>query len=513
MSEDLDNISNRLHDDDSLDNSTIVSESPMDEEDTYGGVHHPYGAPPSRKRKRGQESAANVEHRYYADQLLDYFILSASEKGYEVSPPRMPDHFQVDRPIDDHEHTALHWACSMGDLDLVQTLLNRGAHLFVRNKRGETPIIRAVLFTNNYEKAILPRLLPLLMPTMTTPDHYDATVLHHIAMSTSSLVKKKCARYYFDAILGKAYETFNPQDFMEFVNHTDQNGDTALHILARHNAKNCVRMLQGCGARGDVFNHAGTTADQMIRKNRSFRQDLLSSSPAPPLNGTTNALEPGTSVKANGVSPYHSQSAQSFSQSFDSIAQDKGLQVALAYDREIRGKDDDLSESQQLQQQIETDRHQVRQSNLRHLGEDLNGFNEDDSLRKHEEERRLIIENKSISEQKQHKDLHQAVRTEEHNLPSSAHQKSNGVILDETEIDRQCLAAYSLAQEQNKRRKFTTTEAAAQSAAGMGQNGGQLKTIVSQVCDIPEPEVPSLTPDLLEELQQSKTVLGEELVV
>ena len=62
ISEDYDNISSQLHDDDSLDNSTIASAYDLDEDDRYAGHHH---EPPSRKRKRDQE------HMLYAYELLD----------------------------------------------------------------------------------------------------------------------------------------------------------------------------------------------------------------------------------------------------------------------------------------------------------------------------------------------------------------------------------------------------------------------------------------------------------
>ena len=481
----------------------------MDEDDLYGPGHHPYGHAASRKRKRGQENVIDQEHMFFADQLLDYFMLSASDTPYGVTPPRIPDNFQIDRPIDDQNHTALHWGAAMGDIDIVRSFLDRGALQHARNRRGETPLIRAVLFTNNYEKETMLNLVHHLLHTMKETDNHGATILHHIAMTTTSSAKKKCARYYLDVVLNKAMEFYTPQDFLKFVNYQDHNGDTALHIVARHNAKKCIRALQGRGVRGDIYNNSEETADQIMHKVRTVHNDFISSSPAPPLVGAINGQELVKASKPNGVAHYHSQSARSFSQSFGSMAQDKGLQVALAFDSEVREKDDDLSESQRIQSQIESERAQLRQLYLRFLAEDDGGegTEEEDQLNR-DEERRLIMESKSLSEQIQHRDLHHAVRSEEHSLPPSAHQKTNGVISDEVEIEEKGLAALELATEQHRRRELTGTVVMAESAAGMSPHGEKLKRLVSLTCGVPAEEVPILAPELLEELQQSKMEVG-----
>ena len=481
----------------------------MDEDDAYG-TGNPYSHQASRKRKRGHEDALNQEHRFFADQLLDYFMLSASETGYGISTPIIPVHFQINRPIDDQNHTALHWGAAMGDIDMTAKFLERGADPNARSKRGETPLIRAVLFTNNSEKNTMGTLVHQLLHSLTLTDNYGATILHHIAMTTNSMAKKKCARYYLDVILNKIEEVCTPQDAMDFIDHQDHSGDTALHIVARHNAKKCVRALQGRGARGDIYNKSDETADQIMQMTRSINQDFISSSPAPPLANTVNGRELVKGSKLNGVTHYHSQSARSFSQSFGSMAQDKGLQVTLAYESEIREKDDDLAEGQKMQSNIENERHQVRQETLNQLGKDVDSPNDDEDMMNREQEKHLITESKSFSEQIQHKDLHHAVRTEEHMLPPSAHQKSNGIIPDDRLLEEQAHVALALSEEQNKRRKLTSMIVAAQGAAGMSPHGEKLKQLVSITCGVRAEEVPALAPDLLDELQQSKMDLGNE---
>ena len=508
MSEDYDNISTQLHDDDSQDNSTIASASLMDEDDRYAGNQYD---PSSRKRKREQD-VVEQQHMLYADELLDYFMLSSSEAPImHLSPPVPPQPFNVNRPIDDQGHTALHWGAAMGDIEIVRFFIERGATLGARNARGETPLIRAVLFTNNYEKETMPRLVQLLISTIREHDNHGGTILHHIAMTTTSMVKKRCARYYLDVVLNKMFEFCTPPEFTRLVNLQDSNGDTALHIVARHNAKKCIRALQGRSVRGDLENIHRETADKIIQGRYRNHPELVSSSPLP----DSIALDGHEMAKAPRQGPsshYHSQSARSFSQSFDEMAQDKSLQVALAYDSEIKQKDDDLEESQRLVQSAEDQLHGVRQGIYRHLQEGTDSYDkEEEDLRLREEERSLIVESESLSEQIQHKELHHAVRSEEQALPPSAHRKPNGTMSNDDELEEQKHAALALAEQQSKRRKLTSSVVIAQGAAGMSEKGEALKRIVSTTLGFPVDDVPALAPDLLREVQQSKMDVGNEV--
>ncbi len=502
-----------MNDEDDQDNSTIATASYMEEDEGYGD--HQYQNA-SRKRKRGgHESVVDQQHTLYADNLLDYFVLSASEEQtMHMKPPTPPLHFEVDRPIDDQTHTALHWASAMGDIDLVDFFLDCRASGMARNERGETPLIRAVLFTNNFEKQTMPKLVHRLADTLEAHDSHGATVLHHIAMTTNSSSKKQCARYYLDVVLNKMAERFpNPNDFTRLVNAQDVNGDTALHIVARYNVKKCIRALQGRGVRGDIRNRDGQTADQIIQGKRAIHHDFISSSPVPPEFGAVNGHAIIKSSKPGPATHYHSQSARSFSESFSGVTQDKGLQVALAFDSEVREKDDDLSEGQRLQQVAEHERAQVRQATFKHFAEGGDSYDDDEVQRMREEERQLQAEGESLSEQIQHKELHSIVRSEEQRLPSAERPPKDAVRdYDDGELEEQRNAALELGGEQIKRRKLTSVLVEAQGAAGMSQHGEKLKNLVSLVCGMPVDEVPGLAPELLEELQESKMEVGSELI-
>lgn len=510
---DYDKFSTQLDEEDEQDNSTIATASYMEEDDGYRDHQYPNA---SRKRKRGgPESILDQEHTLYADNLLDYFVLSSSEEQtMHMKPPTPPAHFDADRPIDNQRHTALHWASAMGDIDLVKFFIECRASGMARNGRGETPLIRAVLFTNNFEKQTMPDLVRKLADTLEAHDSHGATVLHHIAMTTNSSSKKQCARYYLDIVLNKMAERFpNPSDFTRLVNAQDVNGDTALHIVARHNVKKCIRALQGRGVRGDIRNRDGQTADQIIQGKRAIHHDFISSSPAPADFGSVNGHEVVKVPKSGPATHYHSQSARSFSQSFGGITQDKGLQVALAYDSEVREKDDDLSEGQRLQLAAENERAQVRQATFKHFAEGGDSYEDDEVLRMRDEERQLQAEGESLSEQIQHKELHSIIRGEEQRLPTAERPPKDAVRkYNDVELEEQKNAALELGGEQIKRRKLTSMLVEAQGAAGMSQHGEKLKNLVSLVCGVPIDEVSGLVPELLEELQESKMELGSEVV-
>ena len=275
----------------------------------------------------------------YADALLDYFILSSSEQPpLQVNQaPFPPNGFEVDRPIDDQGHTALHWGAAMGDIQVVRHFLGRHARPGARNSRGETPLIRAVLFTNNYEKESMPELVKLLLSTIKDYDNHGANVLHHIVMTTNSHAKRKCARYYLDVALTRLTDVCTPDDMYQMLNCKDGNGDTPLHIAARHSAKKCIKALIGRGARTDILNSAGETTDQLLSSHSSIHQEFLSSSPVLPIAELPNGREMAQLSKSS-TNHYHSESARSFSQSFEPLVQEKTVQVSLALDSELRDK-------------------------------------------------------------------------------------------------------------------------------------------------------------------------------
>ncbi|KAF7714486.1 Cell division cycle-related protein res2/pct1 [Penicillium ucsense] len=261
---DHDDMNITFDDNESIEQATIDSSSMMADEDSLQPSQHE-----SRKRKRVEGytvlSETDKAHIIYGDQLLDYFVFKADASYSEVARPNPPPNFQVDRPIDSYNNTALHWACSMGDLEIIQDLLRRGANASAVSSHDETPLIRAVLFVNNYEKRTFPAVLDMLMDTAVFRDWFGATLFHHIAQTTKSKGKWKSAKYYCEVTLHKLRKVCSQEDIELLLCCQDNNGDTAVLVAARNGASKVANMLLAhCPRAGDLVNKRGETASRIM---------------------------------------------------------------------------------------------------------------------------------------------------------------------------------------------------------------------------------------------------------
>lgn len=509
--EQYENISAQLNDDETPDNSTVASESMMDEDDMMQYSHFS-----GRKRKRvpdfgeQQLSIHEQQHLMYADELLDYFMLSSSDAPLlNISPPMPPQNFQVNRTIDDQGHTALHWGAAMGDIEVVKDLLRRNADPDARNVRGETPLIRAVLFTNNHEKQTMPKLVHLLSGTIKLTDHFGGTIFHHAAWTTSSHAKSKCARYYIDVLLNKLSELCPSQEFADFLNMQDKQGDTALHIVARHHSRKCIRAFQGHGVAGDIYNNANETAEQIIYKHqtqRSERFPIISSSPI-----QTDSQPNGLDLPPTTRHPlYQTASARSFSSSFGPLISDQSAHLASTMESEILEKSQALDDANRLLSTVEAERHQIRATlfELLHREEDP-----DSDLVAHAHAAEYAVlerELESLLEQSQHATLHALVRAEEERAPPTPGVAS---FSPDDELKEKWAAAHALARQQAVRRQLTSEVVQAQAQAGMSEKGMDYTRLVASAMGVAEEEVEGFVPDILEELELSRGEDGGAVVV
>ena len=164
-------------------------------------------------------------------------------------------------------------------------------------------------------------------------------------------------------------------------------------------------------------------------------------------------------------------------------------------------------------EKVENERHGVKQALYPLVA--LSMSEAQDELRQlQEEEQRLKVEGMAFSEQLQHKELHQLVRTHEKQAQGVVTRQhlSNGDQIDAEEADALLNASFELASEQTKRRKLTAAVIDAQGLAGMSETGEALKNLVSSMVDVPIDQVPILIPELLEELEQAKTEVGDGAV-
>ncbi|KAL8645739.1 MAG: hypothetical protein Q9210_006545 [Variospora velana] len=501
-------ISAQLNDDESMVASEIGSESFMGEDEMAYG---------SRKRKRGPDTSyMEQQHTFYADSLLDYFMLSESDRFYRMEPPPPPDGFMVNHPIDDQGHTALHWGAAMGDINTIRMFINRGAQINATNKRGETPLIRSVIFTNNHEKQTMSKLVDILQDTLTARDNYGATVLHHVAMTTKSSSRKKSARHYLEVLLTKLADILPPQHFSQFLDARDGNGDTAVHIVARHCARKCVRIFLGRGVNVDIPNNSNETTSEIMQHSGGYRVDndfaVASSSPIQPaaigpmVNGHSFRSSKTQSFPANdnnnNSNNNNNSSSQSFSASFGPMINDKALQLNLAMEDELQSMDTSYADAVKINEKTTHERNQVRQRTFELSMEDT--ADSDEVRRLQEQSTALAAANVSLLEQEQHQILHREIATRERTLPPETLSTSNGAAADAEETRTRLHAAHALAAEQIRRRDFSREVVAAQALAGMTERGEAYKRLVAASMGVSVEEVPTLIPDIWSELEAGK---------
>lgn len=359
-----------IEEDESIEQTTLESSSMVADEDMIPtsqlGTY-------SRKRKRAINEVAAMsireqEHILYGDQLLDYFMtVGDAPEATRIPPPEPPANFQVDRPIDDSGNTALHWACAMGDLEIVRDLLRRGAAVKALSVHEETPLVRAVLFTNNYEKRTFPALLELLIDTISFRDWFGATIFHHIAETTRSKGKWKSSRYYCEVLLENLRSTCSQEEIDLLLSCQDSNGDTAALVAARNGAFRLVNMLlMYCPRAGDLVNKKGETATSIIGRAQHPEREI-----PPPPSSITMGNDHFDSEIARPVSSDRQLTAQSQDSSpatsallskIGSIMAEANKKLAVTYGNTKANQpdSDDVANPEALYEQLESDRQKIQ---------------------------------------------------------------------------------------------------------------------------------------------------------
>ena len=228
-----------------------------------------------------------MKHTIYADEILDYFMLSSSDNGQ--SPPTPPPNFQPDWIIDNEGHTTLHWACAMGDLEVIRMLKEHGANIACQNARGETPLMRSVMFTNCYENDRMPGVAQELISTVGALDSDKNTVLHHAVqralVSESSGFGQERGAFYLETIL-RAMQGQYKETYIQLLVHTrNSEGNTALDLALEHQESDMiVNLLVRYGA-----NKQSPPPAQPVEAGEKIKVDW----PAPVRHYVQRSFEPG----------------------------------------------------------------------------------------------------------------------------------------------------------------------------------------------------------------------------
>ena len=198
--------------------------------------------------------------------MMTIFLESDSNSISEVLRHDDPA-LDIDCPIDEFNHTALHWAATLGRIPTVEALINRGANPLRTNAAGESALIRAVQVTNNLDQSSFTKLLSLLHSNITLVDYQGRTVLHHITLTAGIKGRSAASRYYLECLLewivkqsssNSQEEGLNLQSFLSStLDAQDYNGDTALNIAARVGNKSLVQQLLDVGSNPGIPNKAG----------------------------------------------------------------------------------------------------------------------------------------------------------------------------------------------------------------------------------------------------------------
>ncbi|KAI9013607.1 hypothetical protein DFJ74DRAFT_291973 [Hyaloraphidium curvatum] len=171
-----------------------------------------------------------------------------------------PPELDLNMAIDEHGHTALHWAAALARMSIVDLLLQSGANPLAVNKNGESALIRAVLVTNNFDNQTFPHLVRKLSDAISLSDNQQRNVVHHIVLTAGIKGRSTAARYYLQGLLEQVARSISEGGdltFKDLVDKQDANGDTPLIIAARFGNKSLCDSLVEVGASTSIENKAG----------------------------------------------------------------------------------------------------------------------------------------------------------------------------------------------------------------------------------------------------------------
>ncbi|KAI8381074.1 uncharacterized protein BYT42DRAFT_565148 [Radiomyces spectabilis] len=212
---------------------------------------------PKRMKRDTSDEATTGHHATYADQLIDYFMSETAEL-----PLFLPPHFDMNKAIDEEGHTSLHWAAALGHVETARWLLNQGADISRSNYKGQTALMRSILFTNNYAKKSFKKLVGLLKSTVFQVDKRKQTIFHHIALTASGKAKHHASRYYLECLIEQWEEEEAEPEFIALLNAKDIYGDTALNLAFRNGNEMMASLLIEAGAKQDSSDDQRTSVFQ-----------------------------------------------------------------------------------------------------------------------------------------------------------------------------------------------------------------------------------------------------------
>lgn len=223
---------------------------------THSNNNDPYGLIQYQQQLSQASNNMNKDDLIYAEyfsNLLVFFLDDTKIRMNELPekillPPQPISKIDINHPIDNDGNTIFHWACSMANISIIEFLIATfDIKSSIRNENGETPLMFLVKFSNAYQMKNFPNLLDLLLDSILLVDNSGKTVLHHIALMENKN-KEKYSRYYAETLITRIVELqesiSDDKDILQkFLNHQDNNGNTAFHIVAYNLNKKCIKVF------------------------------------------------------------------------------------------------------------------------------------------------------------------------------------------------------------------------------------------------------------------------------
>ncbi|EMR10583.1 hypothetical protein PNEG_01288 [Pneumocystis murina B123] len=461
----------------------------------------------NRKRKYTQLQNFNNDKQFnkYSEALLDFFM-SSNHQSLPDFLIHCPSDFNANSIIDEEGHTALHWACAMGHLRVVETLLDAGANISTVNLQGQTALMRSVLFTNNYDLKSFPQLMHILQPTIHLSDKFSQTVFHHIASTTTSRSKLLAAKYYAETILNRLSEIQPANEIAQLLDAKDSEGDTALTIFARNGARKCIRVLTNFHASLHIPNNQGRTAEEYIIEYERQRQSLPHRQNSLYLNQqsvdnynkhyeTSKLSAPYSRFMNTHSQPHLSEAAIKATQEILPEIQEKLKLLANAYDAELKDKEAYHTQALELLANMNREIEISRKSLQEIIGTDPNAAeiqkqtieNANKEMEAASKKLRIVIE------KNQSRELARLIKEEilAFQYTTKSHENEN-----RKEKER---LIYELQNLQKERRKLIDTIVELFAAAGIGERMNEYRKLIAMSCGLNIEDVDNVL-DAIEEV-------------
>jgi len=355
------------------------------------------------------------------------------------------------------------------------------------------------MFTNNFDNQCFQDLIAYLRPSITHRNNSGRTVFHQIAIMTSHRSKWPASRYYVDALIkdlcGQSTQE-QLQRLKQVLDFQDINGDTAITICARNQARKFCRLFIRANADIRIPNAHGRTAEEYIQEYESQRNQkrLLRNGLQPssynvsssPLHGatyqsyqsaaptTTAAFATAQRTHPRGFQAYVSESAIRATQKIIPQMTEHLEALATSFDAELVDKEADLTQAKHLlstmEGEIETSRTALSEmTKMFHdvdpvlsTSEDVVSVGEAVLARIQERVNTLTTNLKAVVERGQARDLALLVREEEAAIPAET--KYGGKNSEE-----QNLLANELTDLQSERRSLVDKIVEIYANAGCGE--------------------------------------------